>query len=88
MADGGRDVEQDIRDQPARGAKGYGKLIWSTQTTVDAALDGLVREAFGAAERLRDAAELLGEDDGRARALLTPRPGTGRPAVAGAAAAV
>ena len=33
-------------------------------------------EAFGSPERLRDAAELLGEDDGEARALLTlDRPG-------------
>jgi hypothetical protein len=65
-----RDVEQDIRDQLGRDAKIDVKLVRSTQTTVDAALDGLVREAFGSPERLRDAAELLGEDDGEARALL------------------
>jgi hypothetical protein len=65
-----RDVEADLREQLARNVKVYVKLIRSTQTTVDAALDGLVRESFGSPERLRDAAELLGEDDGEARALL------------------
>jgi hypothetical protein len=66
----GRDVEQDIHNQLGRDAKITVKLIRSTQTTVDAALNELVWRSSGLPEPLRDAAELLGERDGEACALL------------------
>jgi hypothetical protein len=65
------DVEADIRAGLAEGAKIYVTLIRRTLTTADGAVDGLVRKAFGSPDRLRDALDLLGEDDQEPRALLT-----------------
>jgi hypothetical protein len=66
----GRDGDQDIRSGLARDAKEYAVLLRRTLTKPDAAIDGLVTRAFGSAERLRAAAELLDEGDSEARALL------------------
>jgi len=65
-----REVEDLLRRQLALSARTYWTLIGGGQTTVDGALGSLVRNAFGSAERLRDAAELLGDEDREAKALL------------------
>jgi len=89
MARGGLYVEQDIRDQLARGAKGHVELIRSTQSTVDAALDGLVREAFRRSGS-GTPPSCWTRTTGRLGRCSPRRPGTratrSRPAVAGAAA--
>jgi hypothetical protein len=70
MAGGNRDVEADLRAGLAESAKTFVILIRRTLTTPDGAVDGLVSKSLGSPERLRDAVELLGEDDSEARALL------------------
>jgi hypothetical protein len=65
------DVEADLRRKLADSARMFVILIRRTHTTPDAAVDGLVRNAFGSPDRLRDAVDLLGEDEQAPRALLT-----------------
>jgi len=65
-----RDIEQDLRERLVRGAKTYVILLARGTTTVDAAIDGLLRHAFGASARLWDAAEALGVDDPAATEAL------------------
>jgi hypothetical protein len=65
-----RDVGADLRQRLVASARRFVILIGQLQTTAEGAVDGLVRNAFGSAERLRAAVELLGEEDGEARALL------------------
>jgi hypothetical protein len=66
----GHDVEADLRRKLANTAREYVVLIRRTHTTAEGAVDGLARDAFGAPERLRDALDLLGENEQAARALL------------------
>jgi hypothetical protein len=66
-----RDVEADLRAKLAESARTFVVLIRRTHTTPEGAVDGLVDGAFGSAERLRDALDLLGEDETEPRALLT-----------------
>ena len=53
-------------------------VIGSDVATVESVLNYLVHRAAGDPERLRDAAELLDEDQTEARALLS-RPRAGQP---------
>ncbi|HYT09779.1 MAG TPA: hypothetical protein VEL73_03880 [Mycobacteriales bacterium] len=56
-----RDVEQDLRDKLAEGARITLVLLDRKQITDEAAVRGLVRDAFGSADRLRAAAAQAGE---------------------------
>jgi hypothetical protein len=68
---GRRDVEADLRRQLSRDAQiGEAQLRHGGMTTVDSVLDYLVSRAYGSADRLLDAMELLGEQAAGARALL------------------
>jgi len=66
------DVEADLRRNLAESARTFVLLLRGGDVrTADAAVAQLVDRAFGSAERLRDAPDLLGEAEQAARALLT-----------------
>jgi hypothetical protein len=67
----GRDVEADVRARVAADARAWVRLLRERNTTTpDIAIDRLIDRAFGSPDRLRDAAELLGDEHREARALL------------------
>ncbi len=71
MSGGRRDVESDLRHLLSRDAViGEKQLRRGNMGGVDAVLDYLVSRAYGSADRLLDARDLLGEQDHGARALL------------------
>ena len=70
MAGVRRDVESDTRHRLARDAQIGVGAVRRGQGTVDSVLDYLVERAYGSAERILDARDLLGEPDLEARALL------------------
>jgi hypothetical protein len=66
-----RDLEADLRRQLGRDARICVGAVRRGQGTHDSVIDYLVDRSFGSPDRLRDAAELLDEDeDQAARALL------------------
>ena len=70
MTRGTGDTEEGLRAKLGLDACAYVNLLRSRTTTTDAAIDSLVRRASGSPDRLRDAADLLGEDFSEAAALL------------------
>jgi len=70
MTGGTGDVEDGLRARLGLDACDYVNLLRSHTTTTNAAIEDLVRTAFGSPDRLRDAADLLGDDFGEAAALL------------------
>ena len=70
MTGGTGDTEEGLWVKLSLDACAYVNLLRSRTTTTDAAIDNLIRRASGSPDRLRDAADLLGEDFGEAAALL------------------
>jgi len=70
MTGGTGDTDEGLRAKLSLEACTYVNLLRSRTMTTDAAVDNLIRSALGSPDRLRDAADLLGEDFGEAAALL------------------